>query len=115
MKKYVTLTTVSQFRLKYVVPIEKLQELNPSHELTDAEAVVWAEESVMTEELEEVGQSWIGEYVVEASITDENGAAAAFVRENPNLVKEDKMDSRAILDRIENVLTKREPKKDIAL
>lgn len=117
MKKYVTLTTMSQFRLKYVVPFEKLQELNPSHELTDEDAVIWAQECIMSEEIEEVGQNWLNEFVVEASITDEQGAAATFIRENTELVEQTNMDHEDITKRIDELFKakSKEGKKDITL
>jgi len=109
------MTTVSQFRLKYVIPFERLQELNPSHPLTDEEAIIWAEECMLSEEVEEVGQNWLGEMVVEASIVDENGATAIYARENANLVKEDNMSKEQILKSIDTKIKPKIEKKDIVL
>ena len=118
MKKYVTLTTVSQFRIKYVVSFEKLQELNPEHPLSDEDAILWSEECVSYDELEEVGQTWLGENLVEASVTDEHGACAAYVRENAEYVKEAKLKPEDILQKIDGLLQRKiqsNTKKDIVL
>jgi len=50
-ERYVVVTCISSFRERYVVPVSKLQELNPDVALTTEMAAEWARDSVTMEEV----------------------------------------------------------------
>lgn len=83
--KYVVVTAISSFKMKYVVPAEELQKLNEAIELDEARAREWAEESVIMEEVKDFSQKHIGETVIETDILDEDTLLEMFDRENDYL------------------------------
>lgn len=83
--KYVVVTAISSFKIKYVIPTEELQKLNESTELDEARAREWAEECVIMEEVKDFSQKHIGETVIETDILDEDGILEMFDRENDYL------------------------------
>jgi hypothetical protein len=81
MSKYYVVTAVSQYRTRYVIPVDSLQEENPD----DQVSVEWAEDSVTCNEVEEFSQLWLGETIVDAAEVDEEQVLQMFDRENDYL------------------------------
>lgn len=77
--KYYVVTTVSQYRMRYVIPVEDLrdEEGNVSKE--------WAMDSVTMEEVEEFSQEYLGEVIIDATEEDEEALLARFDEENDYL------------------------------
>lgn len=86
-EKYVVVSTVSQFRQRYCIPVSKLQELNTDIDITDNPKfqVEWANDSVTAEEIKEFSQHWMGEQIVDTFILDEERALQLFDRDNEYL------------------------------
>lgn len=74
--KYVSVTTVSTFKHRYVVPIEELQKLNPDHDITNdpKEASLWLKELIQEKKVDEFSQRHLSEVPVDVSFarTDED-------------------------------------------
>ena len=83
--KYIVVTAISSFKMKYVIPTEELQKLNPEIDLDDAAARGWAEDCVIMEEVKDFSQKHIGETVIETDILDEDTLLKVFDRENDYL------------------------------
>ena len=83
--KYVVVTAISSFKMKYVIPTEELQKLNETTELDQERAREWAEECVIMEEVKDFSQKHIGETVIETQILDEDTILEIFDRENDYL------------------------------
>jgi hypothetical protein len=83
--KYVVVTAISSFKMKYVIPTEELQKLNEATELDQERAREWAEECVIMEEVKDFSQKHIGETVIETQISDEDTILEIFDRENDYL------------------------------
>ena len=81
-KDYVTITTVSTFKIRYVVPIDKLQAMNPDAEVNPIE---WAKDSVTLGEVEEFSQKHLGENVIEGKCISESEMFSIFAEENDYL------------------------------
>jgi hypothetical protein len=84
-ERYVVVTCISSFRERYVVPVSKLQELNPDKTLTTEMAAEWARDSVTMEEVKEFSQHWLGETILDTFVLDEERMLALFDRDNPYL------------------------------
>jgi hypothetical protein len=87
--KFTVVTVVSQFKQRYVIPTEGLQELNQDFDLDAETAKVWAEESVMAEEVKEFSQNWLGETVIDIDVVDEDRVIELMARDNKYLVEGD--------------------------
>lgn len=85
--KYAVVTVVSSFRQRYVIPTEELQELNKDFDLDAGQARVWAEEEVMSENVKEFSQHWLGENVIDVDIVDENRVLELMRRDNKYLTE----------------------------
>ena len=81
-KDYVVVTTLSQFRHRYVMHKDDLQKLYPDYEL---DAIEWACDTVKEEKVEEFSQYWLGETIAEAETVTENGMLELFDLENDYL------------------------------
>lgn len=91
-KDYVVVTTICQFRHKYVMHKDDLQKLNPEYEL---DAIEWACDTVTAEEVEEFSQHWLGETISDAETVTENGMLELFDQENDylrNWTRKEKID-----------------------
>lgn len=77
--KYYVVTAISQYRMRYVIPVEDLMEedghVNKS----------WAMDSVVMQEVEEFSQEHIGETVIDVVEEDEETVLARFDEENEYL------------------------------
>lgn len=86
-ERYVVVTTVSQFRQRYAIPVTELQKLNPDVDITNrlAKQVEWANDSVTSEDVKEFSQHWLGESIVDTFILDEERTLNLFDRDNDYL------------------------------
>ena len=80
-EKYVVVTAVSQFRMRYVVPISELQRENPTV-LVDA---MWALDGVTCNDYEEFSQEHLGEVITDWQVENEEQVLERFDRENDYL------------------------------
>ena len=91
-EKYVVVTAISQFRMRYVVPMSELQKEN---ELAPVDPK-WALDGVVCSDYEEFSQEHIGETIVDWQIEDEDHILHRFNTENGYLAswtKEQKLES----------------------
>lgn len=80
MTRYVTVTTVSMFRHRYVIPEEALQIDGPC---TDEQLMIGAKDFVTMNEVKEFSQEHIDETVIDANIINEPEALLLIDRDNP--------------------------------
>lgn len=81
MTKYAVVTTVSQFRLRYVIPMDQLQNLN-----TEAPVELeWAEDCVTCNEVKEFSQKHLGETIVDTVEMSEEEILEFFDADNAYL------------------------------
>lgn len=81
MKDYVVVTTVSTFRIRYVVPKDKLQATNPDAEVSSE----WATDSVVMNEVKEFSQLHLGEQISDVIELDTDELIARFDEDNAYL------------------------------
>jgi hypothetical protein len=81
-EKYVIVTAISSYRMKYCIPVSELQELNPEHPVQPKE---WAMDCVTMNEVKEFSQHWLGEQIVEAREMTEEEMLSLFDEENEYL------------------------------
>jgi len=84
MKKrpeYVVVTCVSQFRNRYVIPVDELQKMNPDMPVDPS----WALDSVTCEEVKEFSQRHIGEQIIDAQVLREPEVLQFFDADNDYL------------------------------
>lgn len=86
-ERYVVVTTVSQFRQRYAVPVSELQALNPDIDISadPAKQIEWAKDNVTCEDVKEFSQKWIGEQIIDGMILDEERIVNLFDRDNDYL------------------------------
>ena len=81
MTKYAVVTAISQFRMRYVIPMDQLQMLN-----TDAPVELqWAEDCVTCEEVKEFSQKHLGETIVDTVEMSEEEILEFFDADNEYL------------------------------
>jgi len=81
-EEYVVVTTVSQFRMRYVMHTDDLQKLNPD---TRVDPIEWAEDTVTCDECEEFSQEHLGEVIVDSSTLTEEEMLDLFNEDNDYL------------------------------
>jgi hypothetical protein len=81
-KDYVVVTTITQFRHRYVMHKDDLQKLNPDVEV---EPVEWACDTVVAEEVEEFSQRWFGETIIDTANMTEDEMLELFDKDNDYL------------------------------
>ena len=64
MTKYVIVTAISSYRMRYCIPVDELQQLNPNVPIEGQEGI-WASDCVTCDEVEEFSQKWIGETIID--------------------------------------------------
>ena len=79
-KDYVVVTTISQFRIRYVMHKDDLQELNPD---MPVDPIEWACDAVVAEQPGEFSQRFFGETVVDATTVTEDEMLEMFDKDNP--------------------------------
>jgi hypothetical protein len=60
-KTYAVVTAISTHRIRYVIPMDELQNLNPESTAT----LAWADDCVTCNEVEEFSQKHLGETIVD--------------------------------------------------
>jgi len=82
-EKYVVMTTVSSFRIRYVVPMSQLSKLNEELPVDPK----WALDGVTCEDYKEFSQEHIGETIADWTIENEEQILQRFDRENDYLAE----------------------------
>ena len=80
-EKYVVVTAISQFKIRYVVPMSELQKEN---ELAPVDPK-WALDGVTCQDYEEFSQDWLGEVITDWHVENEEQILERFDRENDYL------------------------------
>ena len=80
-EKYVVVTAISQFKMRYVVPMSELQKDNPDAPVDPK----WALDGVVCGDYEEFSQEHLGEVITDWCIEDEEQILERFDRENDYL------------------------------
>lgn len=88
-KKYVVVTAISSHRMRYVMNVGDLQELNPSMSISGHEEE-WAGDTVTCQEVEDFSQDWLGEQIIDTRIVDEEEMLQLFDKDNDYLKKWDR-------------------------
>lgn len=81
MTKYVVVTTISSHRMRYVIPVDELQKLNPDVPVEGYETE-WAMDCVTCEEVNDFSQGHVGEQIIDAYIVDEESMLNLFDKDN---------------------------------
>lgn len=79
---YVLVTTVSQFRMRYVMHKDDLQAMNTQNIVKPIE---WAQDTVTMQECEEFSQEHLGEIIISTDMMTEETVLDLFNRENSYL------------------------------
>ncbi len=79
--QYVVVTAVSTHRMRYVVPLDELQNLNPETPVNPE----WAMDCVTCEEVEEFSQKHIGELITDCNVLNEDEILELFDKDNAYL------------------------------
>ena len=90
-EKYVVVTAISQFKMRYVVPMSELQKENPDAPVDP----LWALDGVTCNDYDEFSQEHLGETIVDWQLEDEDHILHRFNTENDYLAawsKEKKLD-----------------------
>lgn len=80
-EKYVVVTATSTHRIRYAIPLSELQLLNTDFPVDPA----WAMDSVVSEDVEEFSQKWLGEQIVDHTVLDEDQIIELFDCDNAYL------------------------------
>jgi len=80
-EKYVVVTAISQFRMRYVVPMSELQKEN---ELAPVDPK-WALDGVTCQDYDEFSQEHLGEVITDWHVEDEDHILHRFNTENDYL------------------------------
>ncbi len=85
--KYVLITTISTFRHRYAVPLSAMQAIAKDRgvELTDAQAIEWAKDSVVMNEVREFSQKHIDEDIIDAALLTQDETLKQFDADNSYL------------------------------
>ena len=84
MTKYVIVTAISSYRMRYCIPVDELQELNVEVPVEGHE-IEWAEDCVTCGEVEEFSQKHIGEQIIDSEIVTEEEMLNKFDSDNDYL------------------------------
>lgn len=84
MTKYVIVTAVSSYRMRYAIPVDELQRMNPDVSIEGRE-IEWANDSVTCEEVQEFSQKHIGEQIVDTKVFSEEEMLELFDKDNDYL------------------------------
>lgn len=84
MTKYVIVTAISSYRMRYAIPVDELQQLNTDVSIEGNECE-WANDCVTCEDVEEFSQKWIGETIIDTIVVDEENMLKMFDVENDYL------------------------------
>ena len=84
MTKYYVVTAISQFRMRYVVPVENIKDENGNVHKE------WAMDSVAMQEIKEFSQEHLGEVILDVVEENEEQVLTRFDEENTYLKQWDK-------------------------
>jgi hypothetical protein len=84
--KYVVVTAVSTHRMRYVLPLDELQKLNPEVPVNPE----WAMDCVTCQEVEEFSQKHIGELITDCNVLNEDEILELFDKDNDYLASWDR-------------------------
>jgi hypothetical protein len=84
MTKYVIVTAISSYRMRYCIPVDELQELNVEVPVEGRE-IEWAEDCVTCDEVVEFSQKHIGETIIDSEILTEEQTLEKFDADNDYL------------------------------
>jgi hypothetical protein len=80
-KTYAVVTVISTHRIRYVIPMDELQNLNPESTAT----LAWAEDCVTCDEVEEFSQKHLGETIVDTVEMSQEEVLTLFDTDNDYL------------------------------
>ena len=80
-KTYAVVTAISTHRIRYVIPMDELQNLNPESTAT----LAWAEDCVTCDEVEEFSQKHLGETIVDTVEMSQEDVLTLFDEDNDYL------------------------------
>jgi len=80
-KRYAVVTAVSAHRMRYVVPLDQLQAMNPDKEVEPE----WLADAVTMQEVEDFSQEWLGEQIIDVNVVSEDKMLEMFDKDNPYL------------------------------
>ena len=80
-KRYAVVTAVSSHRMRYVVPLDQLQAMNPDKEVEPE----WLADAVTMQEVEDFSQEWLGEQIIDVNVVSEDKMLEMFDKDNPYL------------------------------
>lgn len=80
-KEYVVVTTIQTFRHRYIVPMDKLQEINTDYQADPK----WALDCVTMQEVKEFSQLHLGEQIIDSAVVSEEEVLELFTSDNPYL------------------------------
>ena len=86
-KDYVVVTTVSSFRVRYVMHKDDLQALKPDEPCCPEE---WAKDEVTMENCDDFSQEYMGEYILDTTFMNEEEMLELFDKDNAYLKEWDK-------------------------
>lgn len=81
-KDYIVVTTISQFRMRYVMHKDDLQKLNTEVEVNPIE---WAEDTITCNECEDFSQEHLGEIIIDTTTMTEEEMLELFNKDNAYL------------------------------
>ena len=84
MTKYVIVTAISSYRMRYCIPVDELQELNVEVPVEGRE-IEWAEDCVTCDEVVEFSQKHVGETIIDSEILTEEQMLEKFDADNDYL------------------------------
>jgi hypothetical protein len=83
-KQYVIVTAVSQFRMRYCIPVDDLRAENPDPNVV-FDPVEWAKDSVTCNEVEEFSQLHLGETIIDGQVLTQEEMLNLFNKDNDYL------------------------------
>ena len=81
-KDYIVVTTISSYRMRYVMHRDDLQKLNFE---VPVDSIEWANDTVSSEECEDFSQKYMGEYIIDTVKMNEDDMLELFDKENDYL------------------------------
>lgn len=98
-KKYVMVTAISHFRMRYCIPVDELRAENPDASDEQFNAIEWANDCVTMNEVEEFSQMHISEDIVDSRVVSESEMLAQFDEDNEYLSSWDREQKLASVHR----------------
>jgi hypothetical protein len=84
MTKYVIVTAISSYRMRYCIPVDELQKLNTEVPVEGHE-IEWANDCVTCNEIKEFSQKHVGESIIDTEILTEEQMLEKFDTDNDYL------------------------------